>query len=148
MTRSVTEWHRDSSEWSKVVSVCFRNQSGSTMAQAMGSSMELTKAAKGKYRQKRSETTQEPGGADKAGRSTLSSPRLMCSLLSWVQPSTGFSCLLRSSLRTELVLRRLQEMNPKVASKICTCPQHCRQTQGPFYLFFMFVSFRASTNTV
>lgn len=36
-----------------------------------GSSVELTKAAKGKYRQKGSETTQEPGGADRAGRSMI-----------------------------------------------------------------------------
>lgn len=34
-------------------------------AQATGSSVELAKAAKGKYRQKGSETTQEPGGADR-----------------------------------------------------------------------------------
>ena len=94
------------------------------------------------------EATQEPGGPDRAGRPTSSSSRLTCSLLSWVQPSTTFRCLLRSSLRTELVLRRLQEMKPKVASRVCPCPRHCCQTQGPFYLFSMFVSFRASTNTV
>ena len=39
-------------------------------------------------------------------------------------------------------------MNPKAASRVCTCSRQCCQTQGPFYLFFMFVSFRASTNTV
>lgn len=57
---------------------------------------------RGKYRQKDQKQLKNQE-ADRAGRSTWSASRLMCSLLSWVQPSTCFSCLLRSSLRTELV---------------------------------------------
>lgn len=74
-------------------------------------------------------------------------PKAHVPLLSWVQPSTCFSCLLRSSLRTELVLRRLQEMNPKVASRVCTCPQRWVRSRG-LSICFMFVGFRASANTV
>ena len=57
------------------------------------------------------ETTQEPGGVERAGRSTLPSSRLMCLLLSWVQPSTPSSSLMKGSLRAELVIGGLQGMD-------------------------------------
>lgn len=88
-------------------------RSGPAVAWAMGNSMEQTKDLERRAgtSQRDQETTQEPGGTERAGRSTLPSSRLMCLLLSWVQPSAPGSSLMKGSLRAELVIGGLQHLH-------------------------------------
>lgn len=112
---------------------------------ATGSGVELTKAAKGKYRQRDQKQLKNQEGRQGRQDPHDQAQGSCARCCPWVQPSTCFSCLLRKqSQELSLSSRRLQEMNPRWPTESAPVPSIAvkSQIQGPFYLFFMFVGFR------